>query len=168
MATAVHNFALTRAMHGFGRALKSISREDGFNTSPVVQHGAVIMDKLEAFPTLAYEFGNLSPLSESGLQGASGFSTGRLRFQWQALVFGFVRTTQDRAALSEAGCALLADVYSAVYSGETLPDSAGQGSVLMINPGEIVFDMESFAQDKSGYFAAFFNLAVDLSRGANP
>jgi len=171
MPTKVENFSLWRAIEGMSRALKTISREDGFNTTPRVQTGGVLLDKIGAgdFPALAFEMGDLEPVSDGDLQGGSGLaSTGHLRFAWPCFVWGYVTTSEDKAALYRTGTALLADVFSAVYDDETLPDGAGSGSILFANAGEVVFDMESFAQDKRGYFVAEFRLIVSIERGANP
>lgn len=170
MPSRTEDFALYRAMRGIEIALRDISRENGFNTTPRFHFGAVIMDKIgeASFPTVAVEFGDLLPLTDDDLFGGSAAHTvGEMRFQWPAIVWGYVRTSEDKRALYEAGTALLVDVFGALYESETLPVD-GAGSVLMINPGDVVFDMESFAQNGLGYFAAEFRLVVNITRGSNP
>lgn len=147
MPTGVEDYNLFRAIEGMEIRLKAISREDGFNTSPRVQVGAVVMDKIADgdWPTLAFEMGDIAPISDSTLSGTGSISsTGELRFEWPCYVWGYVRTTEDKRALYRAGTALLADVHATIFDAETLPDGDGQGSVLMVLPRETVFDMESF------------------------
>ena len=171
MPTKVQEFSLWRAIEGMERALKKISRANGYNTTPgKVQVGAVLLEKVPPaeFPKLCFEMGDLDPLVEGDLYGGGVASTGHLRFAWPAVVWGYVQTSEDKKALYRAGTALLADVFAAVYEEETLPDNSGTGSVYFVNTGEIVFDMESFAQDKKGYFAAELRLVVNVERGATP
>ena len=171
MATRVEDFSLFRAMEGVERALKTINRSDGFNTDPRVQVGAVLLDDIGDgdFPTLAFEMGDLFNAASGDLFGGAGStSTGELRFGWPCFVWGYVRSTEDKKALYRAGTALLSDVYAAIYADETLEDGAGNYTTLFVNPGEVVFDMESFATKLKGYFAARFDLIVNVTRGANP
>lgn len=166
MPTKIDSFAPFRAMLGIKRALKTISRADGFNTTPNVEMGATLLDKVpdSNFPQIAIEMENMTP----ALQKFGGVSTGTLRYEWPAFVWGYVKTSQGSEALYRAGLALLDDVLAAVYGEETLQDGAGQGSVIMIEPGDIHFDMESFHAVNKGYFVAEFRLVFDVQRGANP
>lgn len=168
MPTDVTSFALWRAAEAFERALKKIRQADGFNTSPVVQFGSRTLDSVPAgeFPFLAFELGDLDPDVEQ--TGGNYPSHGLIRFAWPAYVFGYVRTGGSRRELYAAGSALLADVIAAVYADETLPDGNGQGTVLMIHPGKVAFDMESFATDGRGWFMAEFDLVVDIERSGTP
>ena len=165
MPTNVADFSLWRAAEGFERAIRSINQADGFNTSPVVQVGACTLESVPAgeFPHVCIEFGDLRPDLEM-----VGGPHGLTRFGWQVFVYGYVKTTGHRRDLYQAGLALLADVLAAVYANETLPDGAGQGTTLIVEPGDVPFDMESFATDSRGWFAAEFTLLVDTERSATP
>lgn len=166
MPTKIDSFAPFKAMLGIKRALKTINQGDGYNTTPKFRMGAVLLDKVPDgnFPQVAMEMENMVP----ALEKSGGVSTGIIRYEWPAFAWGYVKTSQDTEALYRAGLALLDDVLAAVYGEETLPDGAGQGTVIMIQPGEIHFDMESFHAINKGYFVAEFRLVFDITRGANP
>ena len=166
MPSQIDTFALKRAKDGILRALRTIDRADGYNTSPKAQIGAVQMDKVPAgeLPFLAVEFGDMA--LDAQLFGGASF--GILRIGWPAFVWGYVGSSGNADDLYEAGLALLADVLAAIYAAETLPDGAGQDTVIAVEPGTITFDMEQFAAENRGYFLAEFTLIVDLIRGANP
>jgi hypothetical protein len=168
MPTNVNSFSLWGAAEAFDRALNAIKQADGFNTSPVVQFGSRSLDSVPAgeFPFLAFELGDMDPDVEQ--TGGNAPSHGLIRFVWPAFVFGYVKTSGNRRDLYRAGAALLADVLAAVYLDETLPDGNGQGTVLMIHPGKVTFDMESFATDGRGWFVAEFGLVVDVDRSGTP
>lgn len=166
MPTKIDSFAPFRAMLGMKRALNDINRGDGFNTTPKFRMGAVLLDKVPDgnFPQIAMEMENIVPVMEK----FGGVSTGIIRYEWPAFVWGYVKTSQNQEALYRAGLALLDDVLAAVYADETLADGAGQGTVIMIEPGEIHFDMEGYSEINKGYFVAEFRLVFDVTRGANP
>lgn len=166
MPSSIDTFALQRAKAGILRALRAISQEDGYNTSPVVQIGHQPLSKVPAgeMPNLCIEFADL----QLDVEQLGGTSQGLLRMAWTTYVWGYVASHGHKDDLYTAGLALLADVYAAIYGSETLPDGAGQGSVLFVNPGSIEFDMESYSDSNRGYFLAEFQLVVDLVRGAQP
>ena len=166
MPTSLHAFTLKRAVDGLLRALKDIYQENGYENTPIVQLGHRPIDKISAgeFPFLAVEMGDLAPSTEQ----LGGSSQGLIRWTWPAFVWGFVKTSGNRADLYDAGLSLLVDVFSAVWSDEGLKDGAGQAAVHFVNPGEITFDMESKSTDNLGYFLAEFQLVTDIQRGAAP
>lgn len=168
MPTNVAAFPLWRMTEAFERALKTINQADGYNTTPTVQMGARTMDHVQSgdFPHVAFTMGDMTPdLEQLGVQAPSH---GIIRYVWPAYVAGFVRTSGNRRQLYEAGCALLVDILAAVYQDETLPDAAGHGTCMLILPGEIAFDMESFATDGRGWFMAEFGLVADIERSGTP
>lgn len=164
MPTKTHNFVLMRSMDGFMRAMRKIKQADGYNTTPKVQVGHKPFDQVPAgeMPYLAVEMGDLAPDQET-----TG-SIPNIRWVWPAFVWGYVATSGNRADLYEAGMALLADVFSAIWSDEKLTDGAGQGTVYFVNPGEITFDMERFASENKGYFLAEFQMVTDTQRSEEP
>lgn len=166
MPTNVEGSALNRARTGYGRALRSIKQVDGYNTNPLFRWGAVPVSKIpdNEFPTIAVEMGDLSIYTET--EGAQ--TTNIIRYSWPAMTWGYVKSTESKDALYRAGEALLLDIVGAIYSNETLPDANGQGSVLMVNPGDITFDMESLAGIQTGYFLARFDLILNLRRSGSP
>lgn len=168
MPTKVDSSAMFRALDAFERALRRISIAEGYNTNPKVAVGAHMLDEVKdgQFPFLCFEAGDLRPDVEQS--GSDAPSHGLIRFAWPVVVYGFVRESGDRKALLRAGTALFLDVMSAVYADETLPDAAGQGTTLFVHPGEVAFDMESFAPQNRGWFAATLELVFDLERSGNP
>ena len=166
MPTSLHEFTLKRAVDGLMRALKDISQENGYENTPIVQLGHRPLDKIAdgEFPFLAVEMGDLAPSTEQ----LGGHSQGLVRWAWPAFVWGFVRTSGNRAELYDAGMSLLVDVFGAIWYEEGLKDGNGQAAVHFVNPGEITFDMESKATDNLGYFLAEFQLVTDIQRGASP
>lgn len=167
MPTDVGQFPLWRLVEGFERALKSINQADGFNTSPKVVIGSRTMNEVAdgEYPFVGFELGDLQPGDES-LGGQA--SRGLIRFAWPAFVYGYVKASGGRRDLYKSGSALLADVIAAVYADETLPDAAGQGSALMVEPGPVAFDMESFSSTGRGFFVATFELVADVERSGTP
>lgn len=168
MPTKVDGSAMFRAMDGFERALRRISLANGFNTNPKVAVGSHMLDEVKdgQFPFLCFEVGDLQPDVEQ--TGPDAPAHGTIRFNWPIVVYGYVRESGDRKALYRAGTALFLDVMSALYADETLPDAAGQGTALFIHPGEVAFDMESFAPQNRGWFAATFEVVFDLERSGTP
>ena len=148
------------------RALAKIKQENGYNTNPKSSIGFKGLDDVPAgeLPYLAVAFGDISLRQEE----EGGLSLGIFRFSWQTFVWGHVWTSGHRRELYKAGNALLSDLLGAIYDDEPLTDNAGQGTVLFVDPGEILFDMESFSDDNRGYFRAEFGLVVDLLRGGSP
>jgi len=167
MSTNVDDYSLQRAIDGIMRTLKTITRADGFNTTPKVSMGADVVDGIPdgEFPSIRVELGDLEPAQQ--FFGGDG-DTGKIYFDWPVFVWGYVKTSQGREALYRAGTALMADIHSAIYGNETMPDGAGQGTVLFANPAPIVFDMESFSTINKGYLVAEFRLVVAINRGVNP
>lgn len=169
MPTKVADSSMWRVLDAFGRALRRINAADGFNTSPKVAAGAHSLEDVKDgdWPFVCWEPGDLQPDVEQ--TGSDAPSHGLIRFGWPVVVYGYVKTSGDRKALYEAGVALLTDVLSAVYDNETLPDGDGQGTALLIHPGPIAFDMESFAASSNrGWFAAEFQLVFDIERSGTP
>jgi len=166
MPTLIGSFSLWRMQESFLRALKKIKRTSGYNTTPVVLFGAQSLSKIADgdFPCLAVELGDMTPIDHQ----EGGYNTGVVRYSWPAFVWGFVRSDGDRQALSEAASGLLADVFAALWADETLPDGNGIGTALFVEPGDVVFDMESYAADHSGFFRVRFDLIADINRSGNP
>jgi hypothetical protein len=168
MPTKVPGSSIWRVQEGLERALRRINTADGFNMSPTVRVGVPALDGVQAgdLPLVAFEFGDMTPDVEQ--TGVDAPSHGLIRYGWPALVYGYVRTTGDARSLNESATALLLDVLAAIYDDETLPDGAGQGTVLLAQPGAIAWDMESFAKDGRGWFAAEFVLVFDVERSGTP
>lgn len=166
MPRDLNTFALKLAKDSFVRHLRRIDRAAGYNTTPTVQVGAVEMLKLPAgeIPKLAIEFGDLVP----GQAQFGGASQGLIRLGWATWVWGYVKSSGNTDDLYDSGLALLADLYAAIYESEPLPDAAGAETVIAVEPGQIVLDMEQFSADNRGYFLANFTLYLDLLRGGQP
>lgn len=163
MPTSVDQFPLHRALLGIERALKHISTGNGYNTTPNVEIGAKQIREVPIgdMPMIRIEMGDMAP----DVQQFGGPSQGEIRFKWTFYVWGFVGTKGTKRDLHQAGNALLNDVYGAIYRQETMPDGAGIGTVLWVEPGKVAYNMESFAETKKGYFMATFEAVVDIERG---
>lgn len=165
MPTRIYDFRLKKAIDRLKERLETINRADGYNTTPTVQIGAGTLESVPEgeFPKLCIEMGDLTPESEQ--MG----STPIIRWIWPAFVWGYVFSDSDHGAdLYDAGLGLLVDTFAAVYSDEGLTDGAGAGTVHMMSPGEVTFDMESFAHENRGYFLAEFQILVDMQRSNTP
>jgi hypothetical protein len=168
MPSNVDASPIWRVQEALERALQAITTADGFNTSPTIRVGVPALDEVQKghFPMVAFEFGDMTPDVEQ--TGFDAPSHGLIRFAWPALVYGYVQGTGNSRDLKRSGAALLSDVLAAVYADESLPDGNGQGTVLLIHPGSVAWDMESFAHDGRGWFAAEFTLVFDIERSGTP
>lgn len=168
MPTNVDQSPVWRVQEALERALRAIKTADGFNTSPTVRSSVPALDQIPngEFPLVAFEFGDMTPDVEQ--TGSDQPSHGLMRFGWPALVYGYVRSSGNERDLRRSGTALLTDVLSAVYADETLPDGNGAGTVLMVHPGSVAWDMDSFAKDGRGWFAAELTLVFDIERSGTP
>lgn len=168
MPARIDAFVLERAKSALLRRFKTIRQADGYNTTPTVGIGARTLLKIPAgeFPAVAVEFGNLVPGAD--LLGGGVQTQGVFRKAWETFVWGYVASSGLPDDLYRSGLALLQDVYAVIYAQENLRDGNGQDTVLMVDAGEIDFDMESFSQENRGYFLARFSLIVDFERGGSP
>ena len=166
MPTDVQDSPIKRAVDGLVRSLKEIKQAEGYNTTPRVVLGAQTLESVPDghFPLVAVEMGDLAV--DTDLIG--GASTSIIRWRWPAFVWGYVTVGSGRAGIYDAGFALLTDILGAIYSDEGLTDGNGQYVVHLVEPGEIVFDMESFAAQNRGYFLAEFQMVFDTKRSGNP
>ena len=167
MPTKTADSPFYKAKQGLITTLRSIKQEDGYNTTPMpAQYGHKLLVDIPAgeFPSIFVELGNLGPDTEQ----IGGTSQGLIRWVWPAFIWGYVKTSGNQNELYNAGTDLLIDIQAALYDNETLPDADGQGTVLFLNPGPVVFDMESFSGANQGYFLAEIGMIFDTVRGGTP
>lgn len=145
------------------RRLGLIKESSGYNTNPTITEKWEWPEQImeATLPQIMVIEDRMSPVE--GLVGGSGSQRGTLRMQTAYSVWGVVRSDYNvRIARHE----LLADIKSALFTGESLPTSDGAAQrALYLGIESVEYDGGSMEDLSRGFFVAELVVKFDMLRG---